>query len=288
MEKNLLGAHVSIVGGFDKAVTRAESIGCTAFQIFLHSNRQWATKASDKHSIDRFHKTIEASSIQRSSVIVHASYLLNLASSQEETRNKSLELLLYNLEQCQELGITKFVLHPGSSTQGSPDQAIELIATGINRAFEKTENFITSIALENMAGQGSSRGRTLEELALIREKIDNKKKVGFCFDTCHAFAAGYTFGTSDSYNFFWQVFEKVIGVDNLLAFHLNDSKKPFDSRVDRHEHIGQGALGLEPFRLIMNDRRFTEIPKILETPSDGDDLASYEKNIKILRKLLKG
>lgn len=287
MEKNLLGAHVSISGGFDKAVIRAESIGCTTFQIFLHSNRQWATKSFDKHSAEAFHKTIEASSIKLEDVVVHASYLLNLASSQQETREKSLELLLRNLEQCQELGLTRFVLHPGSSSQGSPDQAIEHIAEGINRAFEKTKNTLTSLALENMAGQGSSRGRTLEELALIREKVDNKAKIGFCFDTCHAFAAGYTFGTPESYHFFWQVWDKIIGIDKILAFHLNDSKKAFDSRVDRHEHIGQGMLGLEAFRLIMNDYRFNQVPKILETPSEGDDLASYEKNIKILRSLLK-
>lgn len=280
--KLLLGAHVSIAGGLQNAFQRAHSIGCTAFQIFTQSNRQWSFKVFTQEEVDGFNLAKKATGIER--VITHASYLINLGSNSEEIRNKSLLALKSELARCDQLGIKYLVLHPGS---GSPkQQALQLIADGINEAFKEYTN--TQILLELMAGQGSSVGSRFEDLALIRDNVEKKQLTGICFDTCHAWAAGYTFNTPESYEMLWQSFDEIIGLEHLKAFHINDSAKTVGCCVDRHANIGQGTMGLEPFKLILNDSRFNNIPKIIETPKEKDrELQDDLMNLEKLRSLIK-
>lgn len=290
MNKNnslLLGAHISTAGGFDKALVRAESIGCTALQIFTKNNRQWASKPiSEKESAD-FKSALANSSIR--SLMAHATYLINIGSNQKDTLNKSLTLLLHELERCDKLGIPYLILHPGSYGSGDIEQCLATIVTSLDHVFDQY-NGNTMLLLENMAGQGSSVCYSFEHLAQIRAHVHHKNSIGICFDTCHAFAAGYDMRTVNTYADVWHEFDAIIGLSNLKAFHINDSKKPLGSHVDRHANIGQGVLGLEPFRLLFNDPRFFDIPKILETPCNSDDqeeiLGQYAENMKIIRGLL--
>lgn len=282
-----LGAHLSIAGGFSKAIQDAESIGCTALQIFLHSNRQWAMKdLTDKH-IEDFHAASDHSKIKY--IMVHASYLINLGSGQVATRHRSLGMLKNELIQCEQLGIPYLVLHPGTATGVSKEESIHLIGEGISDALESISSK-TVLLLENTAGQGNAIGSRLEELKTLLKDVRQKKRIGICFDTCHGFAAGYDFTTPATYKAFWQLFDDVIGLEHLKAFHFNDSKKGLDSHVDRHEQIGKGKLGIEPFRLLMNDTRFERLPKILETPYTDykkDALRLYQENLELLRSLIK-
>ncbi len=282
-----LGAHISISGWFPKAVRDAESIGCTAMQVFLHSNRQWAMKNITAEQIKEYKAVVPDSPIAY--VIVHASYLINLGSGNKETRSRSLEMLKKEIIQCEELGIPYLVLHPGTATDTTPKQSLELIAEGINETLSSKPGK-TAILLENMAGQGNVCGSTLEELAFMLHAIENKKRTGICFDTCHGFAAGYDFTTPKTYHAFWKQFDEIIGIKSLKAFHLNDSKKELSSHVDRHEQIGKGKIGIEAFRLLMNDNHFKALPKILETPYENyakDALRLYAQNIDLLRSLVK-
>ena len=281
-----LGAHLSISGGFVNAIDDAQSIGCTALQFFLHSNRQWSVKDLSPERSEQFKHAASQSSI--TSFIAHASYLINLGSPSTTIRAQSLSMLKKELEQCHQLGVPFLVMHPGSATQSSFDVSIPLISDGINQVIQQTPGAV-SILLENMAGQGSTIGASLEQLRDLYQGITDKKRIGFCFDTCHAFAAGYDYTTPYAYRSFWEHFDSTLGIQNLKAFHLNGSKKELGSRVDRHDHIDQGKIGLEAFRLIVNDERFAHIPKILETPYDDykhDALSLYKHNLDVLRSLI--
>ena len=285
MKKNyqepLLGAHMSIEGGLYKALESGNALHCTTIQLFTKSNRQWHTKPLTKEEIKLFHDTQKRSSVKI--VVAHASYLINLASPNMQTYKNSLKALSDELLRCNDLQIPYLVLHPGSAVTLSKEEGLAQIITGINDTFSNyTGN--TMLLLETMAGQGSSLGTTFQELAFIREKITHKNKIGFCFDTCHAFAAGYDFTNKDLYKKMWQEFDTIAGIEHIKAFHINDSKKELNCHVDRHEDIGKGAIGLEAFKLIMNDDRFIDIPKILETPKDSpeDDL----RNLETLKKLI--
>lgn len=278
----LLGAHLSIAGGPENALYNGKTLGCTTIQIFTQSNRQWSTKLFAPETIETFELAKKETGI--TSIISHASYLINLGSNTAETRKKSLEALKNELQRCNQLGIHYVVLHPGSGTP--KDDAIKRIQEGINEALLGHTG--VSILLEIMAGQGSTVGASLEELATMREGVENKRHLGICLDTCHAWAAGYDFSTPESYHNFWHSFDKIIGINHLKAFHLNDSLKPQGSHVDRHTDIGKGTLGLEPFRLLMNDDRFKDIPKIIETPKSADHaLQDDMKNLEILRSLIR-
>ncbi|MGC2310779.1 MAG: deoxyribonuclease IV [Candidatus Babeliaceae bacterium] len=282
MEKQLLlGAHMSIAGGLQNALLAGESIGCTAIQIFTHSNRQWHLNPLAQEEIDLFKTTWKKTNIQ--SVQVHASYLLNIGSSQAAMRTKSVHILEEELVRCQKLEIPYLILHPGSSLKDSPQDCLKHITESITSIFEKTPGK-TKILLENMAGQGTSIGYTFEQLATLIELIKPKSRIGICFDTCHAFASGYDFTTPEKYAAMWKQFDDIIGLKYLHAFHLNDSKKELGSRVDRHEDIGKGKLGIETFKLIINDKRFFDIPKVLETPYHI--LKDYLHNMDILKELL--
>lgn len=277
----LLGAHISIAGGYEKAFARAESINCTVMQIFTKSNRQWHAKRITPEEANLFCATNNTSSI--AITITHATYLINIGSPDKETRNKSINGLIDELERCAILNIPYLVLHPGSSTTSTIETCLENIISSLDSALSHVKNDVV-ILLEIMAGQGSTVCYTFEQLAYILNNSAHKKKLGICFDTCHAFAAGYDFRTAQSYKAMWENFDAIIGLEYLKAIHLNDSKKELNSRVDRHEEIGKGHIGQTAFKLIMNDDRLFDVPKILETPKD--DLIDYEKNMEFLKSLL--
>lgn len=277
----LLGAHMSVSGGYEQAIKRGESIGCTAIQIFTKSNRQWYAKPILESDALIFKRTLQQSSIR--SIIAHASYLINVGSSQKATEEKSITALIDELERCELLGIKALVLHPGSTGTLTKEEGIEQISNNLNKALEQTTSS-TMILLENMAGQGSAIGSTFQELALIRNNIHHKNRIGFCFDTCHAFATGYDISTQGTYNNVWKSFDTIIGLEHLKAIHLNDSKQKLGSHRDRHEHIGKGYIGLKGFEYLINDPQLIDIPKILETPKES--LEDDFKNLQLLKELL--
>lgn len=277
----LLGAHMSIAGGYEKAFERAESIGCTTMQIFTKSNRQWHAKKIDQEQAEAFCAADTKSPV--AITITHATYLINIGSPDHATRAKSINGLIDELERCDMLKIPYLVLHPGSCTTSSPEICLNNIVESLDAAFAQSHTK-TMVLLEIMAGQGSTMCYTFEQLAYILKNSRYKKRLGICFDTCHAFAAGYDFRTPATYKALWKEFDSIIGIEHLKAIHLNDSKKERGSRVDRHEEIGQGQIGIEAFKLIMNDDQLFDTPKILETPKD--DLADYKKNIETLKGLM--
>jgi len=279
----LIGAHMSIAGGAYKAIQRGADIGCTAIQVFTRSNRQWAFDTDyQQETIDTFNKVLDKTQVAE--VVSHASYLVNLASPNADTEEKSIKALAAELSRCGKLGIPYVVLHPGSYLDADKETAIKQVAQHIDTIMKDAPSNVW-LLLENMAGQGSSLGRTFQELNAICENLSTTKQIGFCFDTCHAFAAGYDFATEEAYENMWQEFDTYLDLNRLKTIHFNDSKKEKGSTVDRHEHIGKGAMGLEPFRLLMNDERFFTTPKLLETPKDNipdDDV----ENLKTLYSLL--
>jgi deoxyribonuclease IV len=277
----LIGAHISIAGGFDQAVARAESIHCTALQIFTKSNRQWNSASIPEHEIDTFKNALQRSSIKK--VIAHASYLINIGSPHVDVHKKSVNALKDELLRCTLLGIPYLVLHPGSSLTMPLDACLKLIAKSIDSVLQETPSD-TMILLETMAGQGSTVCYTFEQLATLYNLCSRRNRIGICLDTCHIFAAGYDLRNSDTYQRTWEQFDSLVGLGNLHAIHVNDSKKELGSRVDRHEHIGKGKIGLEGFKLLLNDERLFDIPKILETPKST--LADDSQNLDLLRSML--
>ncbi|OQA35103.1 MAG: Endonuclease 4 [Candidatus Dependentiae bacterium ADurb.Bin331] len=282
-KKLLVGAHMSIAGGLYKSIDRAQAVGGTCMQIFTKSNKQWASKRIDPESAQMFKERWKNSTI--SAVAVHASYLINIGSANHALRIKSIHALIDELQRCDLLGIPHLIVHPGAATNNSPVECINMIAQSINEIFEQFHGHAI-LVLENTAGQGSAVGTTLEQLAEIYKTIKHKKSIGFCIDTCHAFAAGYDISTQKGYELFWEQFDTLLGIEKLKAIHCNDSKKKVGSRVDRHEDIGKGELGIEPFRLLMNDERFYDIPKICETPKGDDEQAHDARNIEMLKNLV--
>lgn len=278
----LIGAHMSIAGGIKNALLAGESIGCTCIQFFTHNNRQWAFPALTDEEIAQFKTIRKESSIQ--SLMVHASYLLNIGSPNPDLRTKSTKTLIKELNRCALLDVPYLIIHPGAAGDASQKDCLLHIIDQLNLALDH-DNGSTMILIENTAGQGSSVGSSFEQITFIINGISNKKRIGVCFDTCHAFAAGYDLRTQESYTRLWELFEQFIGIQYLKAIHLNDSKKDLNSHVDRHEHIGQGKMGLEPFALICNDERFFDIPKVIETPKDHS-LQQDLNNILILKGLL--
>ncbi|NDD59339.1 MAG: deoxyribonuclease IV [Chlamydiae bacterium] len=277
----LLGAHMSIEGGAHEALIRSVTIGCTTLQIFTKSNRQWTAKSLTQEEAELFKKTQKEVGI--TSVIAHASYLINIASGKADIHTKSINALTKELDRCKLLGIPYLVLHPGSRLNTPLEEALERVALGIDTALRNSQSD-TMVLLETMAGQGTTVGSTFNELGTILKKISHKSQVGVCLDTCHVFAAGYDFTTKATYEKLWEDFDKEIGLENLKAIHINDSKKALGSHVDRHADIGTGEIGLEGFRLLMNDKRFSLVPKILETPKAQllDDKRNMEKLLSLV------
>jgi deoxyribonuclease-4 len=278
-----LGAHMSISGGLHLAIDRAVAAGCGVVQIFTRNSNQWKGKPVSEADAALFREKFAASGLHE--VISHDIYLINLAAPPGETRDKSLAAFRDELETCARLGIKKVVMHPGSHLADAPEVGLARVVEAFDQLFDEVPQFEGKVMIETTAGQGTNLGRTFEELATIINGSKFPHKFAVCFDTCHTFAAGYDTATEEGYADTMAQFDRLIGVEKLQCFHLNDSKKGLGSRVDRHEHIGQGALGLNPFRFILNDPRFATIPKILETPKgDAEDMDGI--NLGILRGLV--
>jgi len=268
--ERLLGAHMSVSGGFHKALYEGVKIGCTAVQIFTASPRQWRPTTVSEKDAQTFEKAKQETHIQR--VVSHAAYLINLASPDEEVRKKSYEAYHAELVRCAQLGIPYAVLHMGSHPDFEAGMA--LLIENLRQLLHEMPDGV-AIAMETMAGQGTALCYRFEHLAHILEALPDERLV-ICADSCHLFAAGYDLRTPETYEAVWQEFDRLIGLERLKVWHLNDSRKPLGSRVDRHEHIAEGELGESAFRLIMNDPRFASLPMIIETPDEerfAEDLA---------------
>ena len=287
-----LGAHLSIAGGLPRAVDRAEASGCAALQIFTKSAGQWRARPLPPEEIALFRRRVRQTGIRP--VVAHNSYLINLASADAALRERSIASLCDELDRAEALGLDGLVMHPGSFTSGTEAGGLRLIADGLARIFDARPDARTRILLEHTAGQGTNLGHRFEHLAEIIERLDGTRRVGVCLDTCHLIAAGYDIRSAEGYDETFRQFGRIVGLSRLKVFHFNDSKKPCGSRVDRHEHIGKGCLGLEPFRRILNDPRFATLPMLLETPkldtpesrrkSDVDPLDRV--NLDVLRGLI--
>jgi deoxyribonuclease-4 len=278
----ILGAHESIAGGLHKAFDRAESVGCEAVQIFVKPNRAWAVKPLTDEDIARFKARADESGIQP--VVGHASYLLNLGTSNEELWAKSRDTLIVELERCEALGVPYLVLHPGSHVGAGEEAGLERVAQALGEVHAATSGFRVRVLLETTAGQGTSLGGSFEHLASLMALTPEGERLGVCLDTCHVFAAGYELRTPEGYAATMEAFDQIVGLEWLRAIHLNDSKGDLGSRKDRHEHIGSGHIGLEGFGHVLNDPRFAELPGLLETPK-GDDLQEDRENLAVLRSL---
>jgi len=280
----LLGAHLSIAGGFDKAIEKAQETGANCMQIFTKSNRQWKAKNITKEESDLFISKQKNSSV--SIVVAHAAYLINLGSKSDETVEKSTISLAQELQRCEQLKIPYLVLHPGTARYEDEERSLQFVAQQIDVAITTSKTHTVILLLETMAGQGKTIGHTFRQLATIIQHAHHKSRIGVCFDTCHAFVAGYDFHTPELYKKMWHEFDTTIGLEKLKAFHINDSKKELGSKVDRHEEIGLGKIPLSAFELILKDLKFKNIPKIIETPEGSNKVEHDKKNLEVLRKLV--
>ena len=280
----LIGAHVSISGGLHKAFPLAADIGCTAMQIFTKNASQWNAKPLQDKEIQQFKAAWEASGIRM--VVAHDSYLINLATPDDALLEKSRSAMRIEVERCEQLGIPSLVMHPGSHVGSGEEAGLRRVAESFDAIHRQTSGYQTKILVETTAGQGTNLGWQFEQIARIFEHVAQPERLGVCFDTCHAFAAGYDIRTEAAYRQTMAEFDRIIGLARLNAIHVNDSVKPLGCRVDRHEAIGKGHIGLDGFRWLMNDPRLADIPKILETPKGGDPVASDQDNLSKLRALL--
>jgi deoxyribonuclease-4 len=278
-----LGAHESIAGGLHKAFDRARSVGCETVQIFVKSNRSWAVKPLTEEDVARFKAKSEETGI--GPVVGHTSYLLNLGTHDEALWAKSRDMLIVELERCEALEVPWLVLHPGSHVGAGEEAGLVQVAQALGEVHAATPGFRTRILLETTAGQGTSLGCRFEHLAWLMEHTPEGERLGVCLDTCHVFAAGYELRTTAGYAATMEAFGRIIGLKRLHAIHLNDSKGNLGSRKDRHEHIGNGNIGLEGFRHVVNDSRLAGLPALLETPK-GDDLHEDRENLAVLRSLI--
>ncbi|HVH28224.1 MAG TPA: deoxyribonuclease IV [Vicinamibacterales bacterium] len=286
-----LGAHMSVAGGLPLAVERAVAHRCDAFQIFSKNANQWRGRELTASEARAFRSRVRAAGLNP--VVSHASYLINLAAAQPQLRQQSLEAMADEMERARALGLLGVVLHPGCYTAGSEGTGLDLIAEGLCALLTAQRRTKTMVILEHTAGQGTSLGATFEQIAYIIAQTNGHDRIGVCLDTCHLLASGYDIVSPTGYAGTFERFERLIGLDRLKLFHLNDSKRPLGSRVDRHDHIGQGCIGLEPFRRLLNDRRFQGLPMLLETPKTerrSPTLVAVdpldERNLNVLRELI--
>jgi deoxyribonuclease-4 len=288
-----LGAHLSIAGGLPRAVDRATASRCEALQIFTKSAGQWRARPLPADEVAAFRSRAAASGIFP--VVAHTSYLINVAAADPLLREKSIVSLAEELDRAEMLGLDGLVMHPGAHTTGTEERGLALIADALAGLLRARPGGTVRLLLEQTAGQGTNLGHRFEHLARIIDRLGGSPRVGICLDTCHLLTAGYDLCSEAGYGATFREFDRIVGLDRLALFHLNDSKKPCGSRVDRHEHIGKGCLGLEPFRRLVNDPRFRHLPMLLETPkldtpesrrrSDVDPLDA--RNLRTLRKLMR-
>jgi deoxyribonuclease IV len=291
-----LGAHLSIAGGLPRAVDRAEASGCAALQIFTKSAGQWRARPLPPEEVALFRRRVEQAGLH--AVVAHNSYLINLAAADPALQAQSQAALAEEFDRAEALGLDGLVMHPGSYTSGSEEEGLRLVAAGLAELLSSRPASRTRILLEHTAGQGTNLGHRFEHLRAILDQLDagpaGSERVGVCLDTCHLVASGYDIASARGYRTTFEAFDRIVGLDRLRLFHLNDSKRPCGSRVDRHEHIGQGCLGLAPFRRLLRDPRFARLPMLLETPkldtpasrrrSDVDPWDA--RNLRALRSLL--
>jgi deoxyribonuclease-4 len=277
----LLGAHMSIRGGVSVAIERARSINCTAMQIFVKNNMQWFARPLGRAEIRAFLDHVQRCELL--SVFGHANYLINLAATNLQFHANSIRALAEELVRADQLELPFLVLHPGAHLGAGEQAGLEKIVNSIDEVFRKVPNLKTKIALEITAGQGSCIGHRFEHLAHIIENVREPERLRVCVDTAHLFAAGYDIGSESGVRKIFREFDRVVGSDRLVAIHVNDSKTPCGSRVDRHEHIGKGRIGLDVFRFVMRSPRFRKTPKVLETPK-SKDLAEDVINLNRLRR----
>lgn len=277
---------MSIAGGYYKAVEAAYAAGCDCVQIFTKSSNQWRAKPLSDDDVDRFREALARRAIGHP--LSHDSYLINLATPDGALWRKSIDAFVVELQRAERFGIPYVVTHPGAYTESSEAAGLRRVARALDEALRQTRGHAVSCLLETTAGQGTSLGWRFEHLATILDRVRDPERVAVCVDTCHIFAAGYPLATLREYRATMRALDRAVGLDKVRAFHLNDSRTPLGSRVDRHAHIGEGHLGLEPFRHLLNDRRFRRIPMYLETPKgtrDGEDLDRH--NLATLRGLVK-
>jgi deoxyribonuclease IV len=286
-----IGAHMSVAGGVSRAVERALLHGCEALQIFAKNASQWRGKPLDPAEVRLFRRRIDETGI--TPVVSHASYLINLATTFPVLREQSIAAFVDELDRAHALGLLGVVIHPGTCTAGTDADALRLIAEAIREAFAARPRRKTMVLLEHTAGQGRTLAYRFDHLAAIIEHLNGSPRIGVCLDTCHLVASGYDIVTESGYRDTFKQFDRLVGIDRLKVFHGNDSKKPCGSRVDRHEHVGQGCLGEEPFRRILHDRRFAGLPILIETEKSwGSEKAGAlvadpldVKNLETLRRL---
>jgi deoxyribonuclease-4 len=277
-----VGAHVSAEGGVHNAPENAYAIGAKAFALFTKNQRQWFSSPLTASSIDSFKSSCEKYDYKPFQILPHDSYLINLGHPEKEALEKSRKSFLDEMKRCELLGLDRLNFHPGSHlNQIPPEECLKRIAESINITLDKTRGIIAVI--ENTAGQGTNLGHTFEQIRFIIDHIEDKTRAGVCFDTCHAFASGYDVKSDAGFKETFRKFDEIIGSGYLKGMHLNDSKKDFATRVDRHENLGAGFLGVNPFSFIMNDSRFDNMPLILETPEES----LWEEEIKKLYSLVK-
>lgn len=277
-----LGAHMSIAGGVEKAVLAAKTVGCDVAQIFTRNTNQWAARPLGEAEIAAFRRNERDCGVRI--VAAHGSYLINLGSPDPALQARSREGFRLELDRCERLGLPYLVVHPGAHCGDGEEAAIRRIAAALDTAHAATPGYAVTTLIEITAGQGSSIGHRFEHLAEIVSRVADPVRVGVCFDTCHAHAAGYELRSESGYHQTFEAFDRIVGLGRLKAFHLNDSRGPLGCRVDRHWHIGRGLMGAEPFRLLLNDPRFDGLPGILETPK-GPEYAEDVRNLAVLRRL---
>lgn len=277
------GAHMSIAGGVAKAFARGEKVGVEAMQIFAKNDRQWAAKPYLESEILEFKQEAVRTGI--GPLMVHDSYLINLASPKDDLWEKSIHAFADELERCHQLGVPYIVTHPGAHTGSGEAAGVKRQIEALNRLFDEGVGGTTTVLLETTAGQGTVMGWCFEQLAAIMEGIRQQDRIAVCVDTCHIFAAGYDIRDLEGYSATFEAFDRLIGIERIKALHLNDSQKGLGSRVDRHTHIGEGEIGLEAFRLLVNDPRFRHLPMVIETPK-GEEMQEDVRNLALLRSMV--
>lgn len=279
----ILGAHVSTAGGLPNAISNGDDLGCDAIQIFLKNPNQWAGKRPSDSDISQFIERRRESAIQE--VLIHDIHLTNLASPKKDVLENSREQFLLQMELAARLEIRYLVTHLGAHLESGEAEGLQVLSDSLNFALGEADGEDVVILLETTAGQGTNLGYCFEHLRQIIDMSDNPERMGVCFDTCHVFAAGYNLCTEADYDQTFERFDQIIGLDRLVAFHLNDAKSAYNSRVDRHDHIGEGNLGISPFQRLVNDSRFKNVPAIIETPKMKE---MHATNLAVLRDLQAG
>jgi deoxyribonuclease-4 len=281
--KVLLGAHQSIAGGVEKALARGQDVGCDTIQIFVKTPNRWASKPLAEENVVAFREAVAETGIWP--VFAHSVYLINLATPDDALWKRSVDALVDDLERCERLELPGLVLHPGSHVGSGEEEGLARITTALDEVHARLPGYRVQVWLETTAGQGDYLGYRFEQLRAMIDGVRAPERLGICFDTAHAFAAGYDLRTRETFDETWQTFDRLLGLERLRAVHLNDSQRELGSRVDRHEHIGQGLLGLDAFRFLLNDARFAGLPMTLETKK-GPDLAEDKENLRVLRSLI--